>query len=439
MKRDVSRVHLPHNKNTANCASVVCEPPKEVFIPLKMCSGRSELDCCVKVGDHVKVGTLLGTLSEGTFAPVHSSVSGTVKDIIPVLTNGAMVGSVVIESDGKMEVDECVKAPAEPANLDEFLECVKNSGCVGLGGAAYPTWGKLAAAQHGHIHTFLINGAECEPYLTSDNRTMIEDGEYIEKGINLLKKYLGTEHFKIGIESNKPEAIKGLKERFANDSAVEVVELSTLYPQGAKQVLLYNVTGEVQKPGTRLAELGVLIINVTSLVKMAQYFETGMPLVSRCVTVDGSMVKNPGNYVVPIGTPISYLFEQAGGFTEDPTKVIIGGPMMGHAVRDLDEPVVKATGGVVAFNEKEARIVEPSPCIHCGKCVDACPLSLNPTEFAKAMATDDLELRAEILKREQISLCMQCGCCSFVCPAHRPLVQTNIKANSYLRSLNKRR
>lgn len=435
MKRDVSKVHLPHNKHTSDCASKVCLPPSEVFIPLKMHSGK-EAEPVVQVGDKVKVGTLIATCSEGNFAPVHSSVSGTVKAFDQVKVNGRMNNCVVIESDGKMEAD--IKKPQEPKDLAEFLEVVKDSGCVGLGGAAFPTWSKLAAAQKAHIHTFLINGAECEPYLTSDNRTMLEKADYIQKGIELLKKYLGTERFILGIESNKPEAIKSLTERFKDDKSVEVTTLSTLYPQGAKQVLLYNTTGLVQKPGTRLSDLGVLIINVTSLAKVAEYFETGMPLVDRCVTVDGSMVKNPGNYIVPIGTPISYVFEQAGGFVTDPAKVIVGGPMMGHAVEDLTEPVIKATGGVIAFNEKEAKKVEPSPCIHCGKCVDACPLRLNPTEFAKAMNCDDLDERKAILDREQVNLCMQCGCCSFVCPAHRPLVQTNVKAIGYLRSLNKR-
>ena len=435
MKKDVSKVHLPHNKHTADCVSKVCLPPAEVFIPLKMHSGK-EAEPVVNVGDQVKVGTLIATCSEGNFAPVHSSVSGTVKAFEQVKVNGRMCNAIVIASDGKMEED-FVK-PEEPKDLAEFLETVKASGCVGLGGAAFPTWSKLAAAQKAHIHTFLINGAECEPYLTSDYRTMMEKADYIASGIALLKKYLGTERFILGIESNKPEAIAALSERFKDDKAVEVTTLSTLYPQGAKQVLLYNTTGLVQKPGTRLADLGVLIINMTSLATVAEYFATGKPLVDRCVTVDGKMVKDPGNYVVPIGTPISYVFEQAGGFSTDPAKVIVGGPMMGHAVEDLDEPVIKATGGVIAFDEKEAKKNEPSPCIHCGKCVEACPLSLNPTEFAKAMRTEDLEERKAILDREQVNLCMQCGCCSYVCPAHRPLVQTNVKAIGYLRSLNKR-
>ena len=431
MKRNVSRLVLPHEKATALMQSVVVTDVQKVVMPLSMHSGKNAIPV-VSVGDHVYVGQLIAKEDGDVSSPVHASVSGTVTAIEPVKTMGKTVDAIVIASDGKNEKDPSIKAPVVN-NVDEFLQAVRDSGLVGLGGAAFPTLSKLAAVKKAKINTFLINGAECEPYLTSDTRTMMEDGKYIEMGIEYLRKYTGAEKYVIGIEKNKPEAIALLKERFAKDDSVVVEELDSYYPQGAKQVLLYNVTGKVQKPGTRLADLGVLIINVTSLAKLAKYMEDGMPLIDRCVTVDGSAVNKPGNFVVPIGTPISKLFELAGGLTEDVERVIIGGPMMGHAVEDLDEPVVKATGGVLAFNKKQAKLFEPSACIHCGRCVENCPLSLNPTEFARAMTLDNEEEKLALLKKEQVTLCMQCGCCSYVCPAHRPLVQTNVAAISFVK------
>ncbi|MDO4199067.1 MAG: RnfABCDGE type electron transport complex subunit C [Erysipelotrichaceae bacterium] len=436
MKKDVSRVRLKHLKNTADCASKVCEAPKEVYIPLKMSSGEGELDCFVSVGDYVKVGTLLGSGTDGVYAPVHSSVSGTVKDIIPVLADGLMTGTVKIESDGKMDTDEKISIPEEPLDLDGFIEAVKASGVVGLGGGAYPAWMKLNAAKDKHIHTVIINGMECEAYLTSDYRTMIEDGEYLKKGIELLKKYLKCESIKICVGSDMSAAISSLKKISEGDSSVEVVDLEATYPQGSEQVLMYSVTGEVLRNGAYPVDSGVLVMNVTTLSKIGEYFVTGMPLVSKRVTVDGTVVKNPGNYVVPIGTPLSYLFEMA-GLKEDPSKIVVGGPMMGHTARNMDEPVVKSTSGVIAFDEKESEAIEPGTCIHCGKCIEACPMSLDPTAFVKAMNTEDEKLRVEILTREHIELCMHCGSCSYVCPAHRPVVQGNIKADIYMQTLNK--
>lgn len=280
----------------------------------------------------------------------------------------------------------------------------------------------------------LINGAECEPFITSDHRTMVEHGDLIEKGIAALKRFLESERFVIGIEENKPDAIKSLTERFANDPAVEVMPLKSVYPQGAKQVLLYNVTGQAVEEGQRLASLGVIIINVTTLAKMALYLETGMPLVSRCVTVDGSAVREPKNLVAPVGTPISYLIEQAGGLKAEAGKILLGGPMMGVPVSDPDEPIVKATNAVLVFSEKDAVPPEPTACIHCGRCAAACPIGLNPTAYAKAMDVEDEAERLALLQKANIQLCIECGCCSYICPARRPLVQTNKEAKRFYKN-----
>ena len=431
MRKSISSLKLPHYKSTASCAAVRIPVPKEVLLPMNMHSGQAA-EPVVQPGDHVCVGQLIAREEGRNSAPVHASVSGTVKAIEPYAVGGRKTTAIRIESDGKMEKYPDLPIP-QPANLDEFLQCVRASGVVGLGGAAFPVWAKLAAAQKGHIGTVLINGAECEPFITSDHRTMLECGDLIQKGIELLKQFMGSEEYIIGIEKNKPDAIEQLTERFRDDPAVKVMPLSSVYPQGAKQVLLYNATGKVVGPGQRLASLGVIIINVTSLVKVAEYFVTGMPLVERIVTVDGSAVREPKNLLVPIGASVRDLVEACGGLKEEPGKILFGGAMMGKTIDTLDASILKATNAVVIMNRKDAERTAPSPCIHCGRCVAVCPLGLNPTAFARAMELEDEEQRAMILQKEQVSLCMECGCCSYVCPAHRPLAENNSAARRFIR------
>ena len=424
-KKKISAVHVPHCKSTQDMHSVRIAPPDSVTIPMSMHSGVPAVPV-VQKGDHVYIGQLIAKEGEGRVSsPIHASVSGTVSEVSEK--------SISIKSDGKMEKDPEMKAP-KLDTLDDFLDGCRKSGIVGLGGAAYPLHGKWEAVRKNKIDTVLINGAECEPYCTADNRTMVEDADHIKSGIEILKKCVGAKEYIIGIEANKPEAISHLTEVFKDDSSVEVKTLESVYPQGAKQVLLWNATGKVVAAGQRLASLGVIITNVTTLAKMALYFETGMPLVDKCVSVDGSAVKNPSNIIVPIGTSFGYCLEACGGFKEEPRKVIEGGPMMGRTVASLDEPVVKATNGIVAMGEKEAILSEPSPCIHCGRCVEACPLNLNPVAFAKALSMEDEDEKEALLKREDVAQCMECGCCAFVCPAHRPLVANNREDKRFMRS-----
>lgn len=424
-KKKISAVHVPHCKSTQDMHSVRIAPPDSVTIPMSMHSGVPAVPV-VQKGDHVYIGQLIAKEGEGRVSsPIHASVSGTVSEVSEK--------SISIKSDGKMEKDPEMKAP-KLETLDDFLDGCRKSGIVGLGGAAYPLHGKWEAVRKNKIDTVLINGAECEPYCTADNRTMVEDADHIKSGIEILKKFVGAKEYIIGIEANKPEAISHLTEVFKDDSSVEVKTLESVYPQGAKQVLLWNATGKVVAAGQRLASLGVIITNVTTLAKMALYFETGMPLVDKCVSVDGSAVKNPSNIIVPIGTSFGYCLEACGGFKEEPRKVIEGGPMMGRTVASLDEPVVKATNAIVAMGEKEAILSEPSPCIHCGRCVEACPLNLNPVAFAKALSMEDEDEKEALLKREDVAQCMECGCCAFVCPAHRPLVANNREDKRFMRS-----
>ena len=431
MKKSISTLKLPHYKSTAAKEAVRMAVPKEVLLPMNMHSGQAA-EPVVQVGDRVTVGQLIAREEGRNSAPIHASVSGTVKAIEPYAVGGRKTSAIRIESDGKMEKCPDLVLP-HPTTLEEFLQCVRESGVVGLGGAAFPVWAKLAAAQKNHIHTVLINGAECEPFITSDHRVMLECGDLIQKGIELLKQFLQSEEYIIGIEKNKPDAIEALTKRFQDDPAVKVMPLSSVYPQGAKQVLLYNATGKVVGPGQRLASLGVIIINVTSLVKTAEYFTTGMPLVERIVTVDGSAIREPKNLIVPIGSSVRDLIEACGGLKEEPGKILFGGPMMGKTVDTMDASVLKATNAIVVMNRKDAQKAEPSPCIRCGRCVAVCPLGLNPTAFARAMELDDDAQRAAILQKEQVSLCMECGCCSYVCPAHRPLAENNSAARRFIR------
>ena len=434
LKKSISSLKLPHYKSTAGMAAVRMPIPKEVLLPLNMHSGQAA-EPVVQVGDHVLVGQLIAREEGRNSAPVHASVSGTVKAIEPY-TVGKKTTAIRIESDGRMEKYPDLKIP-QPANLDEFLQCVRDSGVVGLGGAAFPVWAKLAAAQKNHIQTVLINGAECEPFITCDHRVMLEYGDLIQKGIELLKQFLGSEEFIIGIEKNKPDAIEQLTERFKDDPAVKVLPLSSVYPQGAKQVLLYNATGKVVEKGQRMASLGVIIINVYSLVKMAEYFVTGMPMVERIVTVEGSAVKEPKNLIVPIGVSVRDVVEACGGLKEEPGKILFGGAMMGKTQDSLDNVLLKATNAVVLMNRKDTEKTAPSPCIHCGRCVAVCPLGLNPAAFSRAMELEDEDQRAALLQKEQVKVCMECGCCSYVCPAHRPLAETNNKAIGFIRNWEK--
>ena len=431
-KKKLSALKVPHNKHTAGIPSVRVAPPKEVLLPMSMHAGAPSVPV-VAVGDYVRVGQEIGR-ADGRFGcPVHATVSGTVTAIGPYQqADGSTVTVIRIESDGKMERDPNLKKP-EVHDLDEFLAAIQSSGIVGLGGAAFPLWGKLDAVRRNKIDTVLINGAECEPYITSDHRTMVEHSDLVVKGVAVLKEWVKAERFVIGIENNKPDAIAEMKRVFADDPAVEVMELKSIYPQGAKQVLLYNVTGKVVKGGQRLASLGVIIINITTLAKMAQFMEDGTPLIDRCVTVDGSAVAEPKNIVVPVGTPMKYLIEQAGGLSTEPGKILIGGPMLGVAVQSLEEPIQKATNAVLAFNQKESRLFQATDCIHCGRYVANYPVSLNPTAIDKAMRMEDEDARAALLKAESLKQCIECASCSYVCPAHRPLMETNKQAKRFLR------
>ena len=427
-QKTLSGVHIPHRKNTAGMAPLRMPPPAVVTIPLSMHIGKPAA-CVVKPGDHVDVGQLIAEAGGFVSSPVYASVSGTVKKISSVLQfMGSSCQAVEIESDGLM-----TPAPVEPpviTDYSSFIAAVRNSGLVGLGGATFPTAVKLDVKDTSKVQEIIINCAECEGYITTDNRTVIDRTQDIVEGCRLLEKWLDAKKIIIGVEKNKPDCISLLTETFKDDSCVSVFPLPELYPQGAEKVLIYNITGKMVPEGKLPLDVGAIVMNVTSLATMAAYCRTGMPLVERCITVDGPAVKEPKNVIAPIGTPVGEVIEFAGGLKCEAKKLVMGGPMMGVSQYDMNAPVAKGTGGLLVFDEESARPVEPTACIRCGGCIEHCPMNLMPVEIEDAFNKND----APRLKALKVTLCMECGCCAFQCPAHRPLVQVNKLSKTLIRN-----
>lgn len=417
-------VRVPHRKATAQSVPVRMPAPTQVSISMMQHIG-APAQPTVKPGDTVFVGTLIGEAASYVSSPVHSSVSGTVKKIEKTVTSsGREADSVIIESDGKMTLDPNLHAP-EITDLPSLISAVRDSGLVGLGGAGFPTAVKLDALGKGKIKRLVLNGAECEPYITSDTRTMIDRAPLLREGAELLCRYCDFEEIVIGIEKNKPEAIDSLRAAFADMPRARVAVLPSKYPQGGEKILIYNTTGLVVPEGGLPADVGVVVMNVSSLAFLAEYVKTGVPLVEKTVTVDGSAISAPANVTVPIGTAIGELIEFVGGASEKIGKILLGGPMMGVAVYSDSHPVLKTTNAVTVMSEREAHAARSTACIHCGRCVSACPMGLQPTYFARALGVSDKREMCERLEELKIGLCIECGCCSFVCPAKRPLVENN--------------
>lgn len=429
----LGKTHVPHCKSTAEMSPVRMTPPKSVLIPTSQHIG-APAQVIVKVGDEVRVGQLIAQSSGNVSANVYASVSGKVTAIENYLTPaGNTVPAVRIENDGLMTVADGI-APKEVCDLDSLIEAARECGLVGLGGAGFPTAVKLEAAKSGAIKSIVINGAECEPYITSDTRTMLDRTDDVCFGIELLEKCIpSVEKILLAIEKNKPSCINKLNDAFAADERVKIVPLPPKYPRGAERVVVYNTTGVVIPEGKLPADVGVLVFNVTTLATLASFVKTGMPLVEKCVTLDGSAVKSPMNIIAPVGAPISSLIEFAGGLTEEPGKVLYGGPMMGVAVCSLEEPIIKMTNAVTVLTVKDSTEKEATACIRCGRCVDACPLNLSPVDLSLALDVENTNERMALLEDLGLGVCMECGCCSYVCPANRPLVQNNRLAKAAYR------
>ena len=423
-------IHVPHRKNTQDQPVVRITPPKTVQIPMSMHIGKPAR-LTVKVGDLVKVGTKIGEADGPVSSPIYASVSGKVTKIQDfMLYNGSYTPSVVIESDGEMTPDESIAAPVVNSR-ESLIDAIRESGIVGLGGAGFPTHVKMNV-DPSRIEYLIVNGAECEPYVTSDTHTMIARREDMKNALSALREYLGIKSVIIGIESNKKAAIESMR-LLADDMKsccdVTVKVLPAMYPQGGEKVLIYHCTGKVIPLGKLPIDVGCIVINCTTLAAIGSYLETGMPLVEKCVTVDGAAVKNPQNVIAPIGTSMADMFEFCGGLVSDPAKLIYGGPMMGLTVPDVSAPVIKNTNAILALSEKEAWLPKTSACIRCGSCTNTCPFGLSPVQIAWAYVGKD----AKALEELSVNACMECGCCSFMCPANRPLVQTNKLAKAFLR------
>ena len=420
--KHLNSINAGHHKNTAGSATEVMPVPASVRISMSQNIG-APCQPLVKKGDTVLVGQKIGDTDAFLHVPVHASVSGKVTGIETIRNAmGGMDTLVVIESDGLQTMDPEIKPPTV-TNHKEFVDAVKASGLVGLGGASFPTWLKFNPKNMDGVKVLIINGAECEPFITSDHRTMLEDAQNVIDGALAVMKYLELDECYIGIEDNKQDAIDNFNKLFSGQgiSNMHTFPLKASYPKGAERVLIYEVTGKTCNAGVLPADLGCIVSNVTSIAFLGQYLKDGIPLIKKRMTVDGDAVNQPKNIVAPIGTPIYDVVEFCGGYKSPPSKILMGGPMMGRAVFSDSMPIVKNNNAILVFSKEQAWIPEETACINCGRCHKACPFDLLPTGFADAYQKGDVE-RLNDLKVMQ---CMECGSCSFVCPAHRPLAFMN--------------
>ena len=431
MARSLHGVHTPHRKNTRHLPVLHLDIPATVTIPMAMHIGTPATPI-VKVGDEIKVGTKIGEANGPVSVPVYASVSGKVTKIVDLLgAGGKTAPAVVIASDGAQTPADTV-APPTVNNRDDLIAAVRESGLVGLGGAGFPTHVKLDVEPE-RIDYLIINGAECEPYVTSDTYTMVNRADDMACALDALAAHLGIKQVIIGIENNKRVAIRAMKEMAAavTSCAVRVQSLPSVYPQGGEKVLVYHTTGRTIPVGKLPIDVGCIVINCTTLAAIGTYLQTGMPLVEKCVTVDGKAVKRPRNVLAPVGAAMADLFAACGGLTEEPDKLIYGGPMMGVTVPDDSAPIMTNTNAILALTAKEAWLPKTTACIRCSACTNHCPFGLAPAALSRAYDRKDVDT----LKELHVDACMECGCCSFVCPANRPLVQKNKLGKQLLREV----
>lgn len=415
-------VHPPEHKELTSGLPIRRMPfPAEIVLPLKQHAGKPAR-LCVKPGDHVERGDKVGEADGWMSVPIHASAAGVVKavELWPHI-DGSMSTAV------RIAVDKYALQATRPRlvphwdglTTEQVIRAVQDAGVVGLGGAAFPTHVKLSPPKDFTIETIIVNGAECEPYLTADHRTMVEYPERVHFGIRVMMHALGVRKTVIGIEKNKPDAIEALGATLPTDLDVSVLPLTVKYPQGAEKMLIHAVTGREVPSGKLPVSVGVLVQNSGSVAAIAEVFETGLPLIERIVTVSGHGITHPANLIVPVGTKLGDLLEYCGGVTDDAAEVIVGGPMMGLAQANLDAPVTKGTTGVVVLASHETRRPDMLPCIHCGRCLEACPVFLNP----QALGQFALKEMYEAMEPLHLADCMLCGSCSYVCPSNIPLSQ----------------
>lgn len=411
--------HIEDEKALTKDAETVTVPDCDVHIfPLRQHIG-AQLTPLVKVGDAVAVGQKIADSDAFVSSPVHSSVSGTVIDIKPYFhDSGTMVEAIFVENDKKYTLSDsvCPKNYKEMTK-DEILDVIREAGIVGMGGAGFPTHVKLSPKTR--VDHVIVNGAECEPYITADHRYMLENADDILYGLKAAMKALGLDEGYIGIETNKKNGMEALKNSSEFESGIHIIPLKTKYPQGAEKQLIKAVTGRNVPAGKLPADVGAVVINVSTAVAIANAFKKGLPAIEKNVTVSGDAVNKPSNFKVRTGVPVSFLIEQAGGFKETPEKVISGGPMMGIAQYNINYPVTKTTSSVLSLIKAPDTYDPDSPCIRCGRCVERCPMRLMPLKLVNAAKNDDLEAA----ERYNVLECIECGLCSYICPANKNLLQ----------------
>ncbi len=433
VKRAMGGIRLPHLKGTAELETVILPQPERVYIPLSQHIG-APAEATVKKGDSVFVGTKIGDSVAAVSAPVHSSVSGTVADVCLREFNGRDVPCVIIDSDGEMKPDPEIKAPTVTTK-QELIGAARDCGLVGLGGAGFPTHIKLSPKDELDIDTLVINGAECEPYITSDYRECMESGDDVMEGIYLIKELLGIKKVVICVERNKPKAIERLfaiaADRRDTENEVQLMRLPESYPQGAEKVLIYSATGRKLPAGKLPADIGCIVMNITSIATLYRYIKTGMPLVSKRITLEGTAIASPQNLNVPIGTTIEDVLKFAGCEIAGGERIIMGGPMMGNPVSSVGAVIEKRTNAILVMAPEVPK--KQTACIRCGRCAGACPMKLFPARVEAALNKDDLGALSAL----NVNYCMECGSCSYVCPAARPLTQSMRVAKSELRRNSK--
>lgn len=421
-------IHPPYRKEyTEKKALERAKSPKVVYIPLQQHIGASATPI-VKVGDEVKLGQKIGEKQGFVSSNVHSSVSGKVIGIEEHELPGGRGLCIVVENDFKEELHESVKPKGNLENLskEDIISIITEAGIVGMGGGTFPTHIKTSPPSDKQIDAVILNGAECEPYLTADHRLMLENPEDVVFGLKILMKSLNVSKGYIGIEVNKLDALESIKKEAQKYSDIQVIPLKVKYPQGAEKQLIYACTGKEVPSGGLPMDVGVVVNNVATAAQIAQTIKTGMPLVERITTVTGSCIKEPKNLIVKVGTLVFEVIQQCGGIKEDKNlgKVVIGGPMTGIAQYTMDIPVNKGESGILLLDEKESHKQKPQNCIRCGKCVDVCPAFLQPLYISAYSLKNDFES----CEKYRTLDCIECGSCSFVCPSARPLLQSCINA-----------
>lgn len=422
-------IHPSNCKFTCESSTIAGPVPKKVTVPV----GPSYVGYKILApkGSEVKVGQKIADNEGFMCVPTHSPVSGKVTDTKPYRTHaGADWLGITIETDGLQVMHEGVKPPGDPDSMspEEIKKVIREAGMVGMGGAEFPTHVKLSLPQGVKVDTLVLNGGECEPYLTSDHRVMLERADKVVDGARIVMRAIGVDKAIIGVEDNKKDAVTALTEAAAKVKGIEVMALKSMYPQGYEKAMIKATLNREVPPGGLPFNVGAVVINVGTAAQISETFRTGMPLIRRIVTVSGAGLANPANVDALLGTYAQDLVEACGGLKGETGKVVFGGPMMGVSAPGLDFPVTKGTSGVLVMARQEALFWKEMPCIRCGRCNEVCPMFIEPSEIHKYALAGDMATAERLYAAD----CMECGCCSFVCPSKRPIVQSIKLAKQYV-------